>query len=121
MINLIKKIIIARADWATKNWEYNLRCGVHSGFPLCCIAWFMIIHYNLGRTKNDRGRLIRDIYNSISKDIAKYRKLKYHFIDEETNKPGFIYGWGRIPCPICVFKSTKTGSIECNCGRNNKT
>lgn len=96
------------------NWQNNVKCGIHSGFPLCCIVWHTLIHSHLYKTK--KGVLIRDIYNAMTGVIAEHKNIRYYWIEEGQEK--WFYGFGRIPCPIHMCFGKDTTVIRCECGKD---
>ena len=74
------------------NWIGNLECGLHSDFPICCILFYLFVW----GPKNKYLRALRKFYFNAEHKIAKFRNI--HYIKNDPSS-----GFGRIPCPICLF------------------
>jgi hypothetical protein len=86
-----------------KNYK-SLRCGLHSGFPLCCIAFYMLfwqwLHY-----KNWFGRFLHKLF------FSKYWNF-IHYHDRYNNS--YARGAGYIQCPLCSMSGYSVVVKECS-------
>lgn len=94
--------------------KQTIECGRYSGFGWCCIFWFLLVwlpaftHWNEPNYKKS----FTYRYNKLIYKMAARRKLKYPF--EFGGKPYWVEGFGRIPCPFCLFFSRNVGHINCS-------
>jgi hypothetical protein len=93
----------------------NIKCGLHSGFPWCCIAFYVLFWNPFFYIKDfTNTRVYKNLH-------ARYTKLGFHMSLKRglwrLDKQGNILsaGFGRVVCPFCLFFSTKTGSNNCGC------
>lgn len=104
-----------------KQIKLHIKCGLHSGFPICCVLWFVFVIIPIfGWMKSDN--IFLQIRNKFIFWVEQKRKvgllinLSYqdHITKEIYKKQ--IYSFGRIPCPICLFfaKDIKE-AIDCAC------
>ncbi|SRR5713226_10303603 len=84
-------------------------CGRHSGFPLCCILWYIYIwtplyvswelsHYRYSFTR---------LYHFLMDKIGRWRKVTHTYTEEDGAVVENETGYGRIPCPLCLFIGIK--------------
>lgn len=66
----------------------NINCGLHSGFPDCCIMFFVMIYSKLS------------IKRSGYWDCHRYMNLHH---------------WNYIPCPHCALTGNRVKVEKCNC------
>jgi hypothetical protein len=103
------------------------RCGKHSGFPVCCILWYMYIWDRIYvRWFDDIGNVIPKykysfarLYGMLLDRIIGWRKITHSFVNGYDGM--FIRDWpgyGRIPCPFCLFFSKKKHNVlPCDCSK----
>lgn len=78
--------------------RYDLRCGRHSGIPLCCIAWYVTVWRLLGPG-----------------GVLPYTSP--HWYSEWRA----VSGAGYVRCPICKLLSRPAATIvRCACGKARK-
>ncbi|MBC8296925.1 MAG: hypothetical protein H8E55_14170 [Pelagibacterales bacterium] len=66
----------------------DLRCGKHSGIPLCCIFWFIFFWCPLWR----------------------FERLRMWYFYKS-------YEWEYIPCVACLISKRDVGELKkCKCG-----
>lgn len=77
-----------------KRLTKNIKCGHHSGFKPCCIAW----------------------YSTIWQVIIRYPEVRNEYI--KFVKTGFAGKGhpGYIPCPKCSIKEDFVKVKDCSCG-----
>src|SRR4051812_36420967 len=73
---------------------WHIECGLHSGFPRCCIAFFVKVWW---RVSDDNWKL-----------IDSYRKMQQQFGVLES---------GYVMCPSCVLNKNVVEVKNCNCHR----
>lgn len=84
-----------------KNLIKHIKCGRHSGFSLCCIAWYVMI-WNNKLTGNPCDRGVNVLYTTKQHTWkAKYLKLKN------------IDLFGYVPCPICLYRKKVKSVYSC--------
>jgi hypothetical protein len=66
----------------------DVRCGLHSGIPACCIAWYLGPWRLVGY-----GR------------APRIRRTYFELLD----------GFGHIACPLCFLKGRVVEVRECDC------
>ena len=87
--------ILNHAQAKEDTWLASLKCGIHSGFPFCCIIFYIVIY--------------RPLYKS--KFSVKQNELWRLY----SNKIPEI-SFGRIPCPYCImFDKNPKEANDCNC------
>lgn len=77
-----------------KRLAKNIKCGHHSGFKPCCIAWYSTVWQTIIKHPRIRKTYIRFIRSSFPKD----------------GHPGYI------PCPKCTLKRDFVKVEDCSCG-----
>jgi hypothetical protein len=99
------------------------KCGHHSGFPLCCILFYMYVwspSYVMNYWDDPKHKYsFTNMYSFIKDKVVAWRKPTYTF----TNAYDGVLieneiGFGRMPCPFCLFFSNKTVVQPCNCEDN---
>jgi len=78
---------------------YSLKCGLHSGFPWCCILWFVFIWWPF---------MVSNLPNFLGKRYQKWYRSRY--------KAFGVFGPQRIPCPFCALIRREAKVIKCDCG-----
>lgn len=72
--------------------EVDLRCGLHSGIPRCCIAWFVSCwRFWPGARFNTYYKIVQ--------------------LSEELHGIAFDH----IPCPLCIVRGREDGVLDCAC------
>lgn len=101
------------------------RCGKHSGFPLCCILWYMYIWDRIYVSCfDDMGQVLPKykyhpvrLYSLLLDKMIEWRKITHSFINDYDGM--FIEdmpGYGRVPCPFCLFFSKRKHNVlPCDC------
>ena len=89
----------------------NIRCGLHSGFPVCCVAFWATVWRPMCQSDNRSITRIRDCLLEVIGSIEKARGISWYsdYYDD------CIDGFGRIPCPMCLLFSRNTYCKKCNC------
>jgi len=79
-------------------WDvvYHVRCGLHSGLPLCCILWYVTGWHVMSGVPIPRA-------------FRAYWRL--------IRLSGRIHGvqFGHIPCPACIVRGLAVHVLECDC------
>lgn len=109
--------------------KQNIKCGIHSGFPKCCVYWYSFIMspiMRIGEIFSERywfkypniaWFIHKNVYfyNSvISRKISKIRNI---YVEVKGHK---IYTLNRCACPYCLFFGEKITPIRCDCYKNGK-
>jgi hypothetical protein len=68
---------------ASKQREYDIAYGLHSGIPRCCIDFYI--------NEWDNHRTLGTHYRSMLRDCT----------------------WGYVPCPRCFFQGIKVKIVDC--------
>ncbi len=69
-------------------FKYTWRCGRHSGFPLCCILWYL------------------GPWQLIIFKIPRMWKWYWNLRDEND---------GYVRCPICLLTNRRVKVKDCDC------
>jgi hypothetical protein len=75
-------------------------CGLHSGFPTCCIVFFVKFWWPMMEGDGDPD------------GIARYRAM--------MKSMGMVEGPGYIPCPRCLLERNFVGVRRCSCARRRR-
>lgn len=86
----------------------DVKCGSHSGFKPCCIAWFSLVWTPIGDLERNR-----DIPPDMRRKFENFR-TEYH----KFNKPTFS---GKphprhVLCPRCALREDFPVLKRCKCG-----
>jgi hypothetical protein len=93
------------------------KCGRHSGFPLCCIAFYVLIWSPLFVNYGSKYKgSFTEFYHNIDKRIVKFRRITHEARFRDKSLPVIIEGFGRVACPLCLLFSRNTEWKECDCG-----
>lgn len=109
------------------NWDYSnavvvkdntinaIKCGLHSGFPWCCIAFYAIFWNPFFKIKDFvHTRLYSKLHGRYTK--LMFRKSRDRGLWRIDDQGEIIsVGFGRVACPFCLFFSKKTDSNNCGC------
>ena len=71
-----------------RNMPHDIRCGLHSGIPLCCILWFITCW--------------KPLHRHICSGYFQVMWLRGADFDH-------------IPCPICLARGREDGVADCDC------
>ena len=68
---------------------HDMKCGRHSGIPLCCIFWFILVW----------------------RPLFRFRRLRKWYIFK------VVLDWDYVACPVCwIFKRNKGTKLKsCKC------
>lgn len=103
--------------------KHHVKCGLHSGFPLCCIMFWLCCYYPckpinsiqiINKIKQANGT-IKYIQTGKYKPIGHISFKNWimhnfrHFYYE--NNPG----WGYVPCPLCMIRNNQKKVQKCSC------
>ena len=89
----------------------DIECGLHSGFPPCCVA-FWTFGYNKLRFINEILPISSIGSVTFKQWLSHNIKVKYlYFGKNKGNK----YVFGYIPCPICLIRINKKTVKRCRC------
>lgn len=100
-----------------KRWIKKLlpaiECGLHSGFPICCILFYV----SFWRLVPNNTRYAYIVFgHKMATKLGVRSPVYMEDLDETVDLPVF----NRIPCPFCLFFSAKEAKhIACNCGKGN--
>lgn len=76
-----------------RSWErvaYEIECGVHSGIPVCCIAFYVQDWFKI------------KVFTVYRRELNKFTKKHKFFI-------------GYIPCPRCFLLERFVSLTPCTC------
>jgi hypothetical protein len=103
----------------------TFKCGRHSGFPICCILWYIYIWIPLFVRHDDPkyNSSFTQWYHKIKNKIVRRRNITHTVAfpgDNLINYDGILVenwpGYGRIPCPFCLLFSKKHHNVlPCDC------
>jgi hypothetical protein len=71
-------------------WASNYRCGLHSGFPKCCIRFFVP-----------------------SWMLGSHEQIRVHATKLVSSAARMGKWWGYIPCPECCLKEEPIEVLPC--------
>ena len=74
--------------------EHAIECGTHSGFPQCCIEWFV-------------GEWQTALFEYTYISDGRYLKPSRDYLEGIS--------WGYVPCPECVKIGNRVIVKECDC------
>lgn len=113
----------------------DIRCGRHSGFPLCCIAFFLIrtpllSRFDLftsscslfveGKRTETHHVLPKKIHTSSIRNIVRNLLVdmitKFHAYKGSKGLNEVYY----VICPLCVMRNRQVMVKTCNCGKPRK-
>lgn len=110
------------------NWQAAY-CGMHSGIPPCCVAYFLLVAMplrdNITFVDDDRLDEMFDAENRPPKDPAEgaafaCEAIHANLFDFEVRMADGV-GAGYRPCPRCaLFQEFAPKLRRCRCGRNRK-
>ena len=97
----------------------HLKCGLHSGFPACCISWYIITTPIIDKlydfcavpwdeTKEDNGKFQFD------KDIGRVFLPTWVEKIMDLRAGGHV---GYIRCPLCLLLNRKVEVLSCDCSK----
>ena len=116
MIKLDNEDILRRL----KHLPKTIECGLHSGFPPCCVAFYA--NHKIWMDNDER-----DAYNKRSYDKGVsvfYERLKTYTLpgditdDEAKVKVQALLTdslFGYVPCPSCLESYNKVTVLKCDC------
>jgi hypothetical protein len=104
----------------------TFQCGKHSGFPLCCIFFFIYVweptyinsYFHIsGMNNNPKYQYsFTRLYNFLIDFFVKWRGITHTYFDIEANQWICFSNYGRLPCPWCLLFSKKHHTIlPCQC------
>jgi hypothetical protein len=110
--------------WAFPNHPH-IQCGLHSGFPVCCILFYVLfwlpVVFGEMRPFKLNKRFIA-WWHSVIDRVCERRALcywsEYNPVDArrtDTKLGEITIGFGRIACPWCALFSKHVGHIKCAC------
>jgi hypothetical protein len=79
---------------------WSIECGLHSGYPACCVAFHVLIWQSLTQGEDSETE---DCYLGLSETVDRYLGL----IDAA--------GGTRIQCPACLLKKRVVQVKKCDC------
>lgn len=85
---------------ARSSLKEHYACGKHSGFPLCCILWYLTVWKLIEKLPHKEVKLDDNLVWTVSGPTVWYI--------ENT-------GWGYIPCPLCIVRKNKVEVLSCDC------
>lgn len=83
-----------------RHWKYSVACGLHSGFPLCCVAFWLFLYYPLRWVLVDRLNLVTS---------TEWKMLWGVYRQPER-------GVGYIRCPRCLSLDRRVEVKPCPAG-----
>jgi hypothetical protein len=86
--------------WLRRSW-LDLRCGECSGFPPCCIFWFLT-----------GWKLIFGKFTVTVHDKPAWRARLILWYNERAGRRGYV------PCPLCLISGARVRVWKCTdeCG-----
>src|SRR5262249_7406902 len=81
----------------------TIECGLHSGFPRCCVLFFVGVYWPLAELAYHAGV-----------EIARWPLASYRAAIDAAcgiERPGYI------PCPSCLLARNFVTVKDCHCGR----
>ncbi len=85
---------------------WTIECGLHSGFPYCCIIFFTMVWKPMMHELYDND----GYFVSTSEIYNNYRRM----LDSYKDKNGHI---GYVPCPACFLERNFVKVKQCDCRR----
>jgi hypothetical protein len=79
-------------------WSLNYRCGLHSGFPKCCIRFFVKTWI-----------------------MGSHADIRVHAVKMLSSAASMGKWWGYIPCPDCCLKHEPVEVLRCPPGSHSYT
>jgi len=91
----LNQTIRLRVDQRMPYWRHNIRCGLHSGIPWCCVLFFTFVWYPTAETRWHE----------------RYRRWRTWW-----------HRNGCIRCPICILRNAPGISAKhCDCYNRKET
>lgn len=85
---------------ARTSLKEHYQCGRHSGFPLCCVLWYVTGWQLIGRLPHKTITLDDGVVWVLSGPTVWYTKNIL---------------WGYVPCPLCIVRKNQVDVISCDC------
>lgn len=85
---------IEKLNVESKRFVKNVKCGRHSGFKPCCVAWYSTIWQLIIK------------YPEIRSEYTKFMRSGF----SDKGHPGYI------ACPKCCLKEDFVKAKDCDCG-----
>ena len=114
--SFIEKIKEAPTDFRT---FFNVMCGLHSGIPPCCVAFYVKMYVKIWHALPDEASLVKVLANKGDVRWAFAATVGDYF-DWITALPADTRPH-YIPCPSCVLHEQFVPQlVKCNCLKTRK-
>lgn len=98
----LSRRVLSRPKAALAAREHNIKCGLHSGIPMCCVKWF-VDHWSVYYVSDEQRALYSDILDRSYVAMGGKRLLGC---------------FGYVPCPTCAFKPEAMIELKaCDCSK----
>lgn len=117
---MIKKEIITLAkkfglDYTDNDILEHITCGLHSGFPECCIFYYLTCYLPVIELNTTRNEINFDEYNN---HISVIFDQEIYELYQRLYKLDNDYYVGYIRCPSCILVNKRVEVKSCNCLKN---
>lgn len=103
-----------------KHLPKSIECGLHSGFPPCCVAFY--VNHKMWMDDEERSAYNKRAYDkglSVFYERLKSYTLPNGITDDEVKVKmqallrDSLFGY--VPCPSCLESYNKVTVLECDC------
>jgi hypothetical protein len=82
----------------------DIECGLHSGFPPCCVIFYITVWARSVGFKKDKS----------SVDMFHFTQFCENYLTPVTRLTGLAVS-GYVPCPACILARHFVTTKKCNC------